>query len=195
MVRAATEQAVRASISTPVRSTVSTFASTSTYVSSRRKLTNTDPTSSGWHSGSRFGVCFAAWIPATRATASTSPLVMAPEAIFAAVSASMWTRHRAMARRWVASLAVTSTIRARPSGSRCVNSEADMADSVEVARFAFCPLVGSAADLAHRAVGTDEVDLADAVPGPLGADGGGDGGGESVFDPVGRVTAAQDRPQ
>ena len=63
-------------------------------------------------------------MPATRATASTSPLVMAPEAIFEAVSGSMCTRQRATARRWVASLAVTSTMRARPSGSRCVNSEA-----------------------------------------------------------------------
>ena len=64
--------------------------------------------------------------PATRATASTSPLVIAPEAIFDAVSGSMCTRQRATARRCVASLAVTSTMRARPSGSRCVNSEADM---------------------------------------------------------------------
>ena len=42
------------------------------------KFTNTDPTSSGWHSGIRSGVRLAAWMPATRATASTSPLVMAP---------------------------------------------------------------------------------------------------------------------
>src|SRR6476661_1433261 len=71
-----------------------------------------------------FDVCLAAWIPATRATASTSPLVIAPEAILAAVDGSMVTRQRATARRWEGSLAVTSTIRARPSGSRCVNSEA-----------------------------------------------------------------------
>src|SRR6478752_7256884 len=69
-------------------------------------------------------VCLAAWIPATRATARTSPLVIAPEAIFDAVAGSMVTRHRATARRCEGSLAVTSTIRARPSGSRCVNSEA-----------------------------------------------------------------------
>src|SRR5688500_13822185 len=65
-------------------------------------------------------------MPATRATASTSPLVMAPEAIFEAVSDSIRTRQRATARRWVASLAVTSTMRARPSGSRWVNSDADI---------------------------------------------------------------------
>ena len=53
--RAATEQAVSASISTPVRSTVSTWASTSIQVSSIRKFTRTAPTSSGWHSGIRSG--------------------------------------------------------------------------------------------------------------------------------------------
>src|SRR5260370_30232783 len=63
-------------------------------------------------------------MPATRATARTSPWVMAPEAILAAVSGAMWTRQRATARRWLGSLAVTSTIRARPRGSRWVNSDA-----------------------------------------------------------------------
>ena len=51
-------------------------------------------------------------------------MVIAPEAIFDAVSGSMCTRHRATARRCVGSLEVTSTIRARPSGSRWVNSDA-----------------------------------------------------------------------
>src|SRR5215210_2570057 len=106
-------------------------------------------------------------MPATRATARTSPLLMAPEAIFAAVSASMCTRHRATARRWVASLAVTSTMRARPSGSRCVNSEAVMAGK---SRWRIGRNAWSAADLAHGAVGADEVDLTDAVAGPLRAD-------------------------
>src|SRR5947209_515363 len=130
MVSAATEQAVRASISTPVRSTVSTWHSTSTELSSMVKFTYTLPTSSGWHSGRRFGVCFAAWIPATRATASTSPLVIAPEAIIDAVSVFMSTRQRATALRCVASLGVTSTMRARPSGSRWVNSKGGMVTSV-----------------------------------------------------------------
>src|SRR5207245_110941 len=99
----------------------------------------------GWHSGSRFGVCLAAWIPATRATASTSPLVIAPEAIIDAVSVFMRTRQRATARRWVASLGVTSTMRARPSGSRWVNSKGGMASSVRPDRprrrgqWRFCP--------------------------------------------------------
>src|SRR2546423_8993795 len=63
-------------------------------------------------------------MPATRATASTSPFVIAPDAILEEVSGSMYTRHRADARRWLGSLAETSTIRARPRGSRWVNSEA-----------------------------------------------------------------------
>src|SRR3954470_10387175 len=203
MVSAATAHAVRASISTPVRSTVSTWTSTSTCAFSMRKFTYTDPTRSGWHSGSRFGVCLAAWIPATRATASTSPLLMAPEAIFAAVSASISTRHRATARRWVTSLAVTSTMRARPSGSRCVNSEADMPRE---SRWQPCETRwsrgerawregGSAADLAHRAAGAHEVDLADAVAGPLGTDRAHDLVGEEVVELVVGRTAAEDGPQ
>src|SRR3954466_15674290 len=71
-----------------------------------------------------FDVCFAAWMPAMRATARTSPLVIAPEAILAAVSGSIVTRQRATARRCDGALAGTSPTRARPSGSRCVNSEA-----------------------------------------------------------------------
>src|SRR4051794_18142829 len=126
-------------------------------------------------------------MPATRATASTSPLVMAPEAIFAAVSASMCTRHRATARRWVASLAVTSTMRARPNGSRCVNSEAVMAWKSRGK-----PLP---ADLAHRAVGTDEVDVADAVARPLRAHGTHDLGSEEVVELVVGGSAPEDRPQ
>src|SRR5690242_10316105 len=62
-------------------------------------------------------------MPATRATASTSPFVMAPAAIFDAVSGSIITRQRATVRRCDGSFAVTSTMRARPSGSRCVNSD------------------------------------------------------------------------
>ena len=42
----------------------------------------------------------AAWMPATRATASTSPLLIAPRATSDVVSGSMCTRPRATARRW-----------------------------------------------------------------------------------------------
>ena len=68
-----------------------------------------------------------AMVQGARAAADRNFPAMLKEAlIFAAVSASMCTRHRATARRCVASLAVTSTIRALPRGSRWVNSEADM---------------------------------------------------------------------
>src|SRR4051812_7874242 len=141
----------------------------------------------------------AAWIPATRATASTSPLLTALDATLAEVSGCMYTRQRATARRWVGSLGVTSTIRARPRGSRCVRPRSDMAASLpgslqggagrrqmdtnpaiqwvsvhlRAARPGGTDGPGPAgllaADLGHRAVGTDEGDLADAVAGPLAA--------------------------
>ena len=78
---------------------VATWGADSTGLASIRKFTYTDPTSNGWHNGSRFDVCFAAWIPATRETAKTSPLVIAPEAMAETVFGSMYTRHRATARR------------------------------------------------------------------------------------------------
>ena len=46
-------------------------------------------------------VRLAAWIPAIRAAASTSPLVMALLATMVVVSGSIDTRQRASARRWV----------------------------------------------------------------------------------------------
>src|SRR3954451_21910007 len=156
----------------------------------------------------------AAWIPATRATASTSPLLTALDATLAEVSGCMYTRQRATARRWVGSFGVTSTIRARPRGSRCVRPRSDMAaslpGSLSAGRGAPLPgprctetrscggflyiwrcWSGSAADLGHAAVGPDERDLADAVAGPLAAYLGLDGGGQLV---IGRA-AAQQRAQ
>ena len=149
-----------------------------------RKFTKTDPTSSGWHSGSRFGVCLAAWIPATRATASTSPLVMAPEAI----------------RDGGLGLHVDPAAGDGPPVARLLGGDVDHpgpSERVEVgelgrghvpqcmgrgpARPGRGPIgppaarrVASAADLAHRARRADEVDLADAVPGPLRAHRAGD---------------------
>src|SRR3954463_1437153 len=137
-----------------------------------RKFTSTAPTRSGWHKGMRSGARLAAWIPATRATASTSPFVTAPRATSEEVSGCMYTRPRATARRWVASLGVTSTMRALPSGSRWVKPRSDTAPVYGVG---FLP-----ADLRHRPRGADEVDLADVVAGPLGADGPLDGGGQVV---------------
>src|SRR5439155_2183306 len=55
-VRAATETAVSASISTPVRSVVLTVAAISTASSVTVRSTFTPETASGWHSGIRSGV-------------------------------------------------------------------------------------------------------------------------------------------
>ena len=63
------------------------------------KFTKTDPTSKGWQRGMRFGVCLAAWMPATRATDSTSPLEMLLEAMSPVVSGFISTLQRAIARR------------------------------------------------------------------------------------------------
>src|SRR5580700_5145640 len=64
-------------------------------------------------------------MPAIRAAASTSPLVMALLATFVVVSGSMETRQRARARRCVGSRGVTSTMRAPPSGSRLASMRSD----------------------------------------------------------------------
>ena len=149
-----------------------------------RKLTSTLPTSSGWHSGISSGVRLAAWMPATRATASTSPLLIAPRATSDVVSGRMCTRPRTTARRWVGSLGVTSTIRALPSGSRWVSPRSDMGPTlVAPAGTTFIPrrrpvrrAAGLAADLAHRPARAHELHLADHVPGPLGGHAALDGG-------------------
>src|SRR3954453_11047285 len=136
------------------------------------KLKYTDPIVSWWHSGMRSGVFFAPWMPATRATDSTSPLVIEPRAMSDAVSGFMWTLHLAMARRWLGSFCVTSTMRARPSGSRWVR------------RSGIEPRGYSTADLAHRPRRLHEADLTDLVPGPLGGDARADRGGDVVVAPA-----------
>src|SRR3954453_5138754 len=176
------EHACRASISTPVRSTVSTLASTAMLSSPISKLIETAPTSSGWHSGIISAVRLAAWIPATRATAKTSPLVTSRLATPMVVPGFMNPFPRPPPRRWVGSFGVTSTIRARPSGSRWVKV---WSDTGRVYGAALRPARGngpgpdgtprptarSAADLAHRAGRAHEGDGPDPVTGPLRADG------------------------
>src|SRR5690606_20219605 len=148
----------------------------------------TDPTRSGWHSGMRSAARLAAWIPATRATESTSPLLTAPRATSEVVSGCMCTRARATARRWLGSLGVTSTIRARPSGSRWVRPRSDMARILQGHRAA---ARRSAADLAHGPPGPHELHLVDGVPGPLRPHARLDGVGQGVVACVG----AQDRAE
>src|SRR5579864_6214618 len=122
-VSAATETAVSASISTPVRLVTRTVARISNCAcsTSSSNAMSTPLIGSGWHNGIRSGVRFAAITPATCATARTSPLATPPEAIKRAVSGCITTIARAVASRRVTSLSETSTIRARPDSSRCVN--------------------------------------------------------------------------
>jgi len=119
-VRQATETAVNASISTPVRSAVRAVAVTTTPASSTTRSTVTPDSPIGWHSGTRSGVRLAPMIPATRATASASPLGTPSPRSSATQSGDRSTRPVAVAVRAVTSLSVTSTMRAAPLSSRWV---------------------------------------------------------------------------
>src|SRR5207248_2672287 len=89
---AATVTEVSASISTPVRSAVRTVVAISTAFSVTWRSTVTAWIAIGWHSGTRSGVRFAAWIPALRATASASPLATCPARSAAMASAGRTAR-------------------------------------------------------------------------------------------------------
>ena len=71
-VRAATAHAVKASISTPVRSTISVTALTSKRCASTTMSTLTRSMRIGWHRGMSDAVCLAAWMPANRAASTMS---------------------------------------------------------------------------------------------------------------------------
>src|SRR4051795_1903646 len=122
MVSAATEAAVMASISTPVRPSTDASASTCTPPSTTSARTSTWSSPSGWQSGISVPVCLAAWMPAIRATPRTSPLGASPAETAAAVSGLIETNARATACRRVISFDDTSTIRAAPESSRWVRS-------------------------------------------------------------------------
>ena len=119
---AATETAVRASISTPVRSTARTVAAIDTPSSVTARSTSTPWTPITCASGSSSGVRFAAAMPATLATARTSPLGTSPPRRAATTDGGHRTRPSAVALRAVTCLPLTSTIRACPAASRWVNS-------------------------------------------------------------------------
>src|SRR4051794_33751947 len=123
-VRPATATAVRASISTPVRSVVRTVAVMSTPSSATSRSTVTDDRASGWHRGIRAGVCLAPMIPARRATARVSPLGSPAPRSRSTTSAETRTRPAATASRAVASLPETSTMRAAPDSSTWVSLSA-----------------------------------------------------------------------
>ena len=119
---AATDAAVIASISTPVRSNALTDAFTRIDPVSGSGSNSTDTAwrARGWDRGIRSDVFFAAAIPARRATARTSPLAAFPSRIVATVSGFMFTVAPAVATRNVGSLPLTSTITARPLASKWV---------------------------------------------------------------------------
>src|SRR5690606_21393729 len=121
--RAAVITQVSASISTPVRSAVRTVAVIATSSSRTVSSTSAPCTAIGWQSGTRSGVRLAPWMPAIRATASASPLGTVPPRRASITSAETSTRPVAVAVRAVTSLAVTSTMRARPAESRWLNPE------------------------------------------------------------------------
>jgi hypothetical protein len=82
------------------------------------KATSTLSSPSGWQSGIRSPVLFAAMMPASLATARTSPLAMPPSRIRASVDASIRTSPLARADLAVTSLPETSTIRLAPRSSK-----------------------------------------------------------------------------
>src|ERR1700739_1429018 len=112
MVRAATDAAVRASISTPVLAVVAADAEMITPFFVTVVMTSMKVSGIGWHIGISSDVFFAAWMPATRATSSGLPLGFCGRALRTFFESA--TKADAVASRRVAGLALTSTMRARP---------------------------------------------------------------------------------
>src|SRR5277367_6596422 len=89
--------------------------------------TSTKLRGSGWHMGMSVEVCFAAWMPAKRATSRGLPLGLAGRA--ARTSAESSTKAEAEASRRVEDFWLTSTMWARPEGSKWLRAGAsDIAD-------------------------------------------------------------------
>ena len=122
MVSRPTCTAVSASISTPVRPTVSAMTSQAMRLaaSSMLKSTVTRVSGIGWHSGISSAVRLAPWIAAMRAMPITSPFLLLPASTIARVSGFMLIMPAARAIRRVSVLVPTSTIWAFPSASKCV---------------------------------------------------------------------------
>ena len=123
MVSRPTLTAVSASISTPVRPTVSavTVQRMACAASSSSNSTATRVSGMGWQSGISSLVRLEAWIAAMRAMPSTSPFFALPDFTMSKVAGSMWMRPVAMATRRVSALAPTSTMWAWPSASKWVS--------------------------------------------------------------------------
>src|SRR5215208_108795 len=121
MVNAATLAAVRASISTPVRSLARVVAVIDTRSWPTPNSMSTEVRFNPWHSGMSSGVFLAAITPAILAVFNTSPLGNAALRNSPIVSEDMRTTAPATAMRRTTSFSPTSTILAAPSLSRCEN--------------------------------------------------------------------------
>ena len=132
-VRAATDTAVRASISTPVLPSRRHSARISMAQSGsfRVSCTSTCERVRGWQSGIRCAVCFAPIIPASWATDSTSPFFSPPDFTVFNVSCDMVTRPPATATRRVSAFSPTFTICGRPSSVKWVKSDIGFAFAVK----------------------------------------------------------------
>src|ERR1700760_596376 len=105
MVRAATDAAVRASISTPVLAVVAADAEMTTPLFVTVVMTSMKVSGIGWHIGISSDVFFAPWMRATRATSSGLPLRFLGSALSAAFESA--TKGGAVASRSVEGLALT----------------------------------------------------------------------------------------
>src|SRR3990170_2175099 len=123
MVRAATETAVNASISTPVWLVTLTVAVISIHflIGCGSKDMSTEVIFKGWHNGITSPAFFAAMMPATLATPSTSPFLISLVSTACNVACFIKMLPFATASLVVISLAVTSTILALPYLSMCVS--------------------------------------------------------------------------
>ena len=120
MVSRATLTPVRASISTPVLPDSFTVHRARTAQSASRMSKSMEAwvSISGWHRGISSQVRFTAWIPATRATPSTSPLAAVPSTMASSTGRDTRIVPSATAARKVGSFPVTSTITALPASSK-----------------------------------------------------------------------------
>src|SRR5690606_6170660 len=120
-VSAATLTAVSASISTPVGPVHRTVARSRKPPRAGSTVTSTCDSASGWQSGIRSAVRFAAWMPAMRATSSGLPFFAAPDATSRRAAADTRMNASAVASRTVGGFSPTSTIRTAPAASTCVS--------------------------------------------------------------------------
>ncbi len=110
-VKPAAHTAVKASISTPVRSRVFTRTAILMRSPSGTTSTSTAPIAIGWHRGTKSGVLLTAITAASCAAANTSPLGVELDLIASTTSTVVWTYPAAEAALTVRSFAVTSTMR------------------------------------------------------------------------------------